>query len=101
VGHKPVYLTEEQLAEIQTLQNSIDAIVADSDLPQSAKDAAVAALEEEIEEITASAPEGKPPTPCPVCNPHTHCAECGNPVDSNGDTTVAGGSFLPEDNNAA
>jgi len=96
VPHEPVYLTEAQQSEINNLNIAIADLLS-SGLAQVVIDAGVAALEEEIGEIEASAPDGPPKTPCPVCNPHLHCASCGNGIDSDGNTLVEGISYMPQE----
>lgn len=95
--HEAVYLTEQQTADIANLRIAI------SDLESSGQPAVVIsvgrdALEEEIGEIEASAPAGAPKAKCVTCNPHTHCATCGNPIGDDGNTTVEGGiAYMPEE----
>jgi len=94
--HEPVYLTDEQLAEIARLELSIQEI-ASSNLPSAAIDAGIAAIENDIVAIQESAPAGPPKTPCPTCNPITHCPTCRNPLGPDGHTTLDGTAYLPDD----
>lgn len=94
--HEPIYLTEEQLAEIAALEANILALENSGQL-QIIIDAGIAAIKNDIVAIQESAPAGAPKTPCPTCNPHSHCATCSNPIDSKGNTTLDGIAYLPEE----
>jgi len=88
--HEPIYLSEEQLAEIANLEFGIEEIEQGT-WHDAAKLAAIAALEEEIGEIQEAAPAGTPKKACLTCPVRTHCPTCNNPIDSDGFTTADGG----------
>lgn len=95
--HEPVYLTEEQIAEIAELNSNIQQLIG-LGLPVEATDSGIATLEAKIEAIKVSAPAGTPKKACITCITVTHCPDCGNPVDSAGLTTAQSGiAYHPDE----
>jgi len=97
MAHEPIYLTEEQLAEIDNLEKAILELETDPTILDIVRVAGIAAIRNDIVAIQESAPAGAPKTPCPTCNVDTHCSTCSNPIGSDGFTLVEGGAYLPEE----
>lgn len=96
MAHEPIYLTEEQIAEIELLEKAILNLENDNTILDVARWAGIAAIENDIVAIQESAPAGKPKKKCPTCNTHPHCPTCDNPIDEYGQTTVEGGAYITE-----
>jgi len=79
-------LTPEQEQQILDLEAAISATT---------NGTVIAALQEEIAEIEASANTEPPKVPCPTCNPRTECPTCGNPVGLDGHTSLGTTAYLP------